>query len=109
MKNSPDQNAFETIIDNVRRLFDNFVGMFRRQPQDASTDVPQNLLPNVFQTVSPNVGQDRSTSEPIEQGNQSDQLSSPQGNQSSRRSSRQSNRQSSSTEYSTKQSKDNKK
>ena len=31
MKNSPDHGAFETIIDNVRRLFDNFVGMFRRQ------------------------------------------------------------------------------
>ncbi len=52
MKNSPDQNAFETIIDNVRRLFDNFVGMFRRQPQDASTDVPQNLLPNLSGNTS---------------------------------------------------------
>ena len=41
MKNSPDQSAFETIIDNVRRLFDNFVGMFRRQPQQ-STTAPEN-------------------------------------------------------------------
>ena len=37
MKNSPDHGTFETIIDNVRRLFDNFVGMFRRQPQQSVT------------------------------------------------------------------------
>ena len=65
MKNLPDHGVLETIIDNVRRLFDNFVGMFRRQQQNASRNRYQPTLTT------------------ITQGNQSEQLSSTQGNQSS--------------------------
>ena len=51
MKNLPDHGAFETIIDNVRRLFDNFVGMFRRQQQNASGNVPQNVRRDSFRST----------------------------------------------------------
>ena len=79
MKNSPDHGAFETIIYKVRRLFDNFVGRFRRQqsttaPENSSQGEPQSNTqdgqPNIPIMRQPSV-LDSSSS----QGEQSNQQS----------------------------------
>jgi len=91
MKNSPDHGAFETIIDNVRRLFDNFVGMFRRQqsttaPENSSQGEPQyNIRPQDGQQNIPIMRQPTTLDTIHQEGESSQQSSLTQSSQQSDR------------------------